>query len=106
VKNFNQILWKSIARQEVYNSNVYKFLAHQNLIPAHSYGKILVEARLLDCLWGIGLAHDDCRAVNRTYWRGSNWLRYVLTVSEDMLAAMKETPSVIWDYSTTPGSQK
>jgi predicted NAD-dependent protein-ADP-ribosyltransferase YbiA (DUF1768 family) len=34
----------------------------------------------VDQLWGIGLSEKDPRALNRSTWRGRNWLGEVLTI--------------------------
>lgn len=38
----------------------------------------MVEASPIDRIWGIGLAHDDPRAADRTRWRGLDLLGFVL----------------------------
>ena len=49
-------------------------------------GSTLVEASPVDSIRGIGLAADDPRAIDRSTWRGRNWLGEVLTAVRERLA--------------------
>jgi ribA/ribD-fused uncharacterized protein len=39
---------------------------------------LIVEASPTDVIWGIGRAWDDPLAMDRSAWRGTNWLGEVL----------------------------
>lgn len=88
VKNFNGKTWQKHCKQIVYDGNYAKFTQYE---PIKKYllktkGTTLVEASPSDIIWGIGLAEDDPRRMNRSQWRGTNWLGEVLTrLREDLL---------------------
>jgi ribA/ribD-fused uncharacterized protein len=81
VKNFNQELWEKNCKQIVYEANYAKFTQNEHLLKAllKTKGTTLVEASPVDFIWGIGLAEDDPRALDRKQWRGTNWLGEILT---------------------------
>lgn len=45
----------------------------------------------MDKIWGIGLAAQNPKALNKGTWRGKNWLGYILTNIRNDL--MKEEPT-------------
>lgn len=88
VKNFDKKRWDSMCKQIVYTANEAKFTQNEELLQIllATEGTTLVEASPVDTIWGIGLAADDPRALDRTKWRGTNWLGEVLTeLREDIL---------------------
>ncbi len=58
VRNFNEVVWQE---------------------------RVLVEASLMDKIWGIGLAADRDRADNPKRWNGLNLLGFALMQVRDML---------------------
>lgn len=73
----------------VWRGNVAKFSQNKDLLKKlkSTQGSTLVEASPLDTIWGIGLAEDDPRALDRSSWQGLNWLGEVLTSVRDHLEA-------------------
>lgn len=76
VKNFNKAVWDGICRQIVYEANLAKFTQNTHLkqLLLSTGDKELVEASPFDTIWGIGLAANDKLCLDRTKWRGTNWL--------------------------------
>jgi len=93
VKNFKMIKWAEVARDIVYTGNYAKFTKNPELYEQliATQGTTLVEASPKDTLWGIGLAEDDPRALNRETWLGKNWLGEVLTkVRDDIIKSSED----------------
>ena len=88
VANFDPEKWNEEAKAIVYKGNYAKFTQSESLLTEllDSYGTTLVEASPYDKIWGIGLAEDDVRALDRSTWKGSNWLGEVLTNVRDDLS--------------------
>ena len=88
VQGFDKAKWDAIAREIVYKGCVAKFSQNPKLKEAllATEGTTMVEASPVDCIWGIGLAEDDPRALDRSKWLGTNWLGEVLDrVREEFL---------------------
>lgn len=85
VKNFDLKIWNLHARAIVYEGNKHKFNQHPNLkkLLLETAGTTLVEASPSDDIWGIALGEDDPRALQRSLWRGTNWLGETLTKLRD-----------------------
>lgn len=85
VANFDAIVWATVARDIVYNGNYAKFTQNLNLLATliDTRGTTLVEASPHDCIWGIGLSLDHPDRLDRTKWRGTNWLGEVLMKVRD-----------------------
>jgi ribA/ribD-fused uncharacterized protein len=85
VKNFDASHWEHICQQIVYDANYAKFNqnAHLKRTLLATRGTTLVEASPVDPIWGIGLAEDDPRALNRDTWLGQNLLGEILTRIRD-----------------------
>lgn len=81
VKNFDLNLWQQNCKLIVYRGNLTKFCQNPALyIDLMKTGnKTLVEASPYDSIWGIGLLETDPRALNRSEWKGTNWLGEILT---------------------------
>jgi ribA/ribD-fused uncharacterized protein len=80
VRDFDEARWTGACREVVYRGNIAKFSQNPDLLELLlvTGDKTLVEASPKDRIWGIGLAADDPRAMNRSAWRGKNWLGEVL----------------------------
>lgn len=87
VKNFKTGIWQSCAWQIVFENNFYKFTQNPELLEAlfETEGTTIVEASPYDQIWGIGLDESDPRALDRSEWRGQNWLGEVVTKLRDQL---------------------
>ncbi len=88
VKNFDKKKWETVCKQIVYEGNYAKFTQNPDLLKIlmETKGYELVEASPFDTIWGIGLSKDDPRALDKSQWRGTNWLGEVVTrVREDLL---------------------
>ncbi len=88
VKGFNSGSWEYMARDVVYEGNYAKFTQNEELLKKllATRGTTLVEASPYDCIWGIGLRESDKDALDRSKWRGLNWLGETLTgLREDLI---------------------
>jgi ribA/ribD-fused uncharacterized protein len=76
VRGFDEARWEAACRDVVYRGNLAKFSQSPELhnLLVETGEKILAEASPTDVIWGIGLAADDPRALDRKAWRGKNWL--------------------------------
>lgn len=80
VKNFNAEAWNAVSRGFVYKANIAKFTQNKWCMDELKLteGLEIVEASPYDTIWGIGLGADDPRALDKSKWRGTNWLGEVL----------------------------
>lgn len=80
VKGFDKAKWDAVAMDVVYKGCLAKFSQNPDLkkVLLATVGTSMVEASPVDRVWGIGLAKDDPRALDRSKWRGKNWLGEVL----------------------------
>jgi ribA/ribD-fused uncharacterized protein len=88
VRNFNQEKWESEREKIVYDGNYAKFTQNLELKEEllKTAGTTLVEASPINIIWGVGLAEDDDRILDRTKWRGLNLLGKILTqLREDLM---------------------
>lgn len=93
VHNFQRDQWEAHCRQFVYDGNDAKFTQNPALLEKllATKGTTLVEASPTDRIWGVGLEEGDPRILNRTTWRGTNWLGEILTrLREDLLAGRRQ----------------
>jgi ribA/ribD-fused uncharacterized protein len=81
VKNYDEYVWKYFRSKVVYEGNKAKFSQNGILKEAlfATKGTTLVEAAPNDTIWGIGLAENDPKALNRKTWIGKNLLGEILT---------------------------
>lgn len=79
VKGFNKYEWEVFARDVVRTASLHKYRHPQYRGPLlATAGLTIVEASPTDLVWGVGLDEDDPAALQRSNWRGSNWLGEVL----------------------------
>ncbi len=92
VKGFDAEEWNKVARDIVFDGNEAKFCADENLqkVLLETRGTCLVEASPYDKVWGIGLAEDDPRALDRSQWQGTNWLGEVLDQVREMFEKLDD----------------
>jgi ribA/ribD-fused uncharacterized protein len=80
VQNFDEGTWRIFREGIVFSGNLAKFTQNddlrQQMIATGS--RTLVEASPKDTVWGIGLAEDDPRILDRSKWRGTNLLGEIL----------------------------
>ena len=97
VQNFDKVLWDSISQSVVKTGNFAKFRQNPNLRVQllETSGKLLVEASPFDRRWGIGLPAGDERCHDRSLWKGTNWLGFILTEIREELCAEAGLPNSI-----------
>ncbi|MFZ1757152.1 MAG: NADAR family protein, partial [Caldilineaceae bacterium] len=80
VTGFNEAVWAAERFEIVAAGNRAKFGQNPELAVwlRSTTPRILVEASLQDCIWGIGLAESDPDAQNPRLWRGENLLGFAL----------------------------
>lgn len=79
VKNFDAEAWGAVSRGFVYTANMSKFSDPRlKKILKDTGDRELVEASPYDKIWGIGLGETDPKALDKSQWRGTNWLGEVL----------------------------
>jgi len=76
VRGFDDGAWVGVVREIVYTGNLAKFTQNGELrqLLLETGELTIVEASPVDARWGIGLAADDPRALDRRQWNGLNWL--------------------------------
>ena len=92
ISGFDKERWELIARGVVYKGCYEKFNQNLDLLKKllDTAGTTLVEASPYDCIWGIGLAETNPKALDRATWRGKNWLGETLTkIREDLLKTVQ-----------------
>jgi ribA/ribD-fused uncharacterized protein len=93
VKGFDKEKWDAVAKDIVYKGSMAKYTQNPDLKRdlLATVGTTLVEASPKDNIWGIGLAKTDSRALDRSTWRGKNWLGETLTKVRDDIISKKNT---------------
>ena len=89
VQGFDKAKWEAVAQDVVYKGCLAKFSQNPDLKKEllATEGTTMVEASPVDFIWGVGLRKDDPRILDRSKWRGTNWLGQVL---DRVRAALKE----------------
>jgi ribA/ribD-fused uncharacterized protein len=87
VRGFDENVWNAVCRGIVYAGNLARFSQDEPSRAAllATGEKMIVEASPTDRIWGIGLAPDDDRALDRAEWRGTNWLGVALMQARQTL---------------------
>ncbi|QKJ32395.1 NADAR family protein [Mucilaginibacter mali] len=97
VCGFDEIIWNRERYNIVVKGNIHKFNQHpqfaQYLI--NTANRILVEASLVDKIWGIGLAQDAENINNPHFWNGQNLLGFALMEARDLLKEYGHFSAVI-----------
>lgn len=80
VKNFDVIEWHSVSYDYMYRVNKAKYEQNYKLkqLLLSTKGKELVECNPKDYIWSCGYIATDTRALNKSEWKGKNWLGRVL----------------------------
>lgn len=82
VKNFDEAVWNYHCKNVVYQANLLKFTQHKELLKlilSFDYDTTFVEASPYDKIWGIGFAETHPDALERSKWKGTNWLGQAIT---------------------------
>ena len=89
IAGFDEDRWQAHRFDLVVRGNTAKFGQHANLrqFLLGTRSRVLVEASLVDRVWGIGLAADDPGAAQPAEWRGLNLLGLALMKARAQLAA-------------------
>lgn len=76
VKNFSNEIWNENCLKIVTNGNFEKFKQNKDMLKIllETGDKILVEASPVDQIWGVGLAANDDRILDKSQWKGKNFL--------------------------------
>jgi ribA/ribD-fused uncharacterized protein len=92
VRGFDEAMWVLFREGVVFTGNYARFSQNpeQRELLFATRGTSLVEASPHDRVWGIGLAEDDPRALDRSQWLGLNLLGQALTRVREVL---------LWEYS-------
>ena len=88
VRGFDAKVWDEVKFSVVLNADYLKFSQNTSLrdFLLQTGSKILVEARPVDKIWGIGLAASDENVQNPMKWRGQNLLGFALMRVGDEIA--------------------
>ena len=85
VKGFDAKLWDTVCREVVYTATCCKFFQHNDLYDELMKDPVeeFVEASPFDKIWGIGLAEDDPKALDKSKWEGENRLGICITEARE-----------------------
>lgn len=92
VRGFDVAKWSAVSREYVYKANYAKFKNE----PLRTFllktgDKEIVEASPTDKVWGIGLAEEDDRILDKNNWQGLNWLgECIMRAREQIVKEMME----------------
>lgn len=76
VKGFDKNKWDAVCREIVYEANYAKFTQNAVLKSdlLRSGDREIVEASPEDTIWGIGMHESHPDILDKSKWRGTNWL--------------------------------
>jgi len=76
VRGFDKVKWEKYCRKFVYDANLAKFTQNPKMLQelVNSGTKEIVEASPEDTIWGIGLHESNPHVLDKSKWRGTNWL--------------------------------
>jgi ribA/ribD-fused uncharacterized protein len=76
VSGFDKKMWETYCRKYVYDGNYAKFTQNPKMLKElmATGDKEIVEASPEDTIWGIGMHSNDPDILNKTKWKGTNWL--------------------------------
>ena len=98
VNNYNDVKWNLVRYSFMHDCNYEKYNQDSELkfklFNKQFDGKTFVEASPTDCIWGVGLAQDDPKILDKKNWIGQNLLGKVITqVRKELLHDANETTS-------------
>lgn len=88
VKNFDSATWGAHCQKVVYDGNMAKFQQNKALLEylLATKNKVLIEASPFDTIWGVGLG-ENCNAILKPqFWKGTNYLGFILMQVRDTLS--------------------
>lgn len=96
VKPFNKKEWDRVCLEMVTDILLAKFTQSKQCrrVIMDTGSRELVEASKFDDIWGIKLAVDDDRVLNKANWKGKNLLGKALMAVREKIASMPEN----WVY--------
>jgi len=85
ISGFNAEQWGRVCRNIVYDANLAKFSQNRDMgaVLIDTGDKELVEASPSDTIWGIGLSKDNPLALDKSAWKGTNWMGICLQEVRD-----------------------
>lgn len=91
VANFDAEAWNAVSRGYVYKGNMAKFSDPKlQKMLLDTADKEIVEASPYDRIWGIGLGQTDPARLDKSKWRGTNWLGETLMKVRNDIRKQKE----------------
>ena len=94
VKNFDTETWNDVCKKFVYDGCYAKFTQNPDLLKdlMNTGDTEFCEASLEDKIWGVGMSEGDPDILDKSKWKGTNWLGEVLTaVREDLKKELQPT---------------
>jgi hypothetical protein len=96
IKKFDKTVWNEHCRDIVWQGNYAKFTQNPELFAelVSTGNREIVEASPEDRIWGIGLHEDDPNILDKSKWRGTNWLGEAIMKVRTSLKALQNYMSV------------